>query len=308
MFVPIRKYEAGNGIFVQWIMSTAILLTGFIVFAVQDFPGFYPLAMLGGAFWTIGNAVAIPIINRLGMALSILIWNTTNCLSGWAGGRFGLFGMNARPPASDILNYGGLACVIVGSIRVSQVNVAEKEALTEIDSEDSKDEESSKNGTFDRLIGFALALCSGVFYGMTFVPVIYMLDNPEKYPGQPTDGLAYVFSHYFGIFITATAIFLGYIIVKRNNPVINPQIVLPSFGSGLLWAVAQSSFFVANENLSQTVTFPIITMLPGCVASAWSIFYFREIRSRRDLSILGVAMLITICGAMLVGLSKEIYL
>lgn len=61
-----------------------------------------------------GNATAVPIIRRLGMALGILIWNTTNCLSGWAGGNFGLFGMKARPAANPLLNYVGLACVIVG--------------------------------------------------------------------------------------------------------------------------------------------------------------------------------------------------
>ncbi|KAK6015388.1 hypothetical protein OSTOST_19186, partial [Ostertagia ostertagi] len=113
MFVPIRKYDAGDGMFAQWVMSIAILIVGFIVFCIRSFPGFYPLAMLGGAFWAVGNATAIPIISRLGMSVGILIWNTSNCLTGWAGGRFGLFGMKANPPASELLNYGGLVCVIV---------------------------------------------------------------------------------------------------------------------------------------------------------------------------------------------------
>lgn len=102
------------GIFVQFIMSIVIFSVGFCVYVYEGFPQFYPLAMLGGMFWTIGNSTAIPIIKRLGMALGILIWNTTNCLAGWAGGRFGLFGMTARPPASPLLNYMGLGCVIIG--------------------------------------------------------------------------------------------------------------------------------------------------------------------------------------------------
>ncbi|KAK6009308.1 hypothetical protein OSTOST_25788 [Ostertagia ostertagi] len=114
MFVPVRKYDPGDGMFVQWVMSCAILIVGFIVFCVMGFPGFFPLAMLGGMFWTIGNATAVPIITRIGMAVGMLIWNTTNCLTGWAGGRFGLFGMKPNIPASQSLNYGGLVCVIVG--------------------------------------------------------------------------------------------------------------------------------------------------------------------------------------------------
>lgn len=59
-----------------------------------------------------------------------------------------------------------------------------------------------------------MSLIAGVFYGMTFVPVIYMMDNPATFPNYPQDGLAYVFSHYFGIFLTSTAIFIGYAMVK----------------------------------------------------------------------------------------------
>ncbi|VDM73205.1 unnamed protein product, partial [Strongylus vulgaris] len=53
MFVPIRKHDAADGMFAQWVMSVAILFVGFLIFCLQGFPGFYPLAMVGGVFWTI---------------------------------------------------------------------------------------------------------------------------------------------------------------------------------------------------------------------------------------------------------------
>ncbi|KJH46209.1 hypothetical protein DICVIV_07729 [Dictyocaulus viviparus] len=153
-----------------------------------------------------------------------------------------------------------------------------------------------------------MSLIAGVFYGLTFVPVNYMVDNPHKFPKYPEDGLAYVFSHYFGIFLTATVIFIGYAINKHNQPVVSPFIFLPSFFSGLLWGTAQTAFFIANQHLSQAITFPIITMLPGCVASAWSILYFEEIKGLRNMKILGIAMSITLLGAIMVGLSKVVSL
>jgi uncharacterized membrane protein YdcZ (DUF606 family) len=52
--------------------------------------------------------------NILGMALAILLGNTTNCLTGWATSRFGLFGTTARPPKNDVLNYIGLVMVLIG--------------------------------------------------------------------------------------------------------------------------------------------------------------------------------------------------
>ncbi|CAJ0561887.1 unnamed protein product, partial [Mesorhabditis spiculigera] len=185
----------------------------------------------------------------------------------------------------------------------------------------SDDEESGKDKTdttiegveakrkaSGRGLGIVLALISGCFYGLTFVPVIYMQDNLEAFPGAPVDGLSYVFSHYFGIFISGTALFLGYAIFKKNKPIINPEITLPSFAGGLMWAIAQSAFFIANDNLSQAVTFPIITTLPGCVASLWSILYFREIKGQRNLTTMAIAIAVTLTGASLVGLSKIVNL
>ena len=45
----------------------------------------------------------------------------------------------------------------------------------------------------------------------------------------------------------STAYFLLYCVLKRNKPVVYPEVVLPGVISGVMWAVAQSSFFVANQ-------------------------------------------------------------
>lgn len=62
--------------------------------------------------------------------------------------------------------------------------------------------------------------------------------------------------------------------------------------------------FIANDALSQAITFPIISMVPGVIASLWSIFYFKEIRGQQNFRILTIAVLITLSGAVLVGVSK----
>ncbi|KAK6011072.1 hypothetical protein OSTOST_23853, partial [Ostertagia ostertagi] len=114
----------------------------------------------------------------------------------------------------------------------------------------------------------AVALIAGILYGVTFVPVIYIQDHPEQ-----------------------------------NNPTVNNKIVGPSLLAGCMWAVAQSSWFVANDNLSQSVTFPIISMVPGVCAAMWSVFYFKEITGHRNLRILSIAICTTLTGAVLVGIS-----
>uniref|UniRef100_A0A8R1EA90 Uncharacterized protein n=1 Tax=Caenorhabditis japonica TaxID=281687 RepID=A0A8R1EA90_CAEJA len=54
-------------------------------------------------------------MNRLGLAVPILIWNTISCLTGWATARYGLFGVPEGVPSSIVLNYLGVAVLVVGS-------------------------------------------------------------------------------------------------------------------------------------------------------------------------------------------------
>lgn len=59
IFVPIKPHNTFDGIFVQWVMSCSIIMVGFIVFAIEGFPQFYPLAMLGGVSWGLGKYIVI---------------------------------------------------------------------------------------------------------------------------------------------------------------------------------------------------------------------------------------------------------
>uniref|UniRef100_A0A7E4UST2 Transmembrane protein 144 n=1 Tax=Panagrellus redivivus TaxID=6233 RepID=A0A7E4UST2_PANRE len=335
MFVPVKKFDAGDGFFAQWIMSVSILIVGFGVFAWQQFAHFYPVAMLGGVFWSLGNMMAVPIMKRLGMALGILIWNSTNCLVGWAIGTFGIFGIQPRPAGNVFLTGAGLIFVFVGGILFTQVKnkPADEQIvnrngtyqvyqLNDIDTPDevidNKDVAITINGpeennvdvnapgsdSRDRLVGIGLALISGALYGVNISPVIYIQDSKLKYPDAPVDGLPYAFSHFFGAFIMCTIGFVVYALVKRNEPYINPNLAIPALLSGAIWGSAQTLLLGATATLSASITYPISATIPGCIASLWSIFYFREIEGTKNLIIMGTAILVTLIGAVCIGAAK----
>jgi hypothetical protein len=123
-----------------------------------------------------------------------------------------------------------------------------------------------------------LALISGFFYCTTLVPIFIMEENAEMFPNAPRIGPPYVFSHFFGIFMCSSAIFIVYTIVRRNKPLINPELVLPSFCGGVIWALAMVGLIISNDVNGQTITYPLTTTIPGLVASFWSVFYFKEIK------------------------------
>lgn len=90
--------------------------------------------MLGGAYWATGevethskyfayfgklgkclaNLMSIPTINRLGMCLGILIWNSVNCIAGFLVSYVGLFGIDSQPTSTPALSFIGLPMVLVG--------------------------------------------------------------------------------------------------------------------------------------------------------------------------------------------------
>ncbi|EPY87968.1 transmembrane protein 144 [Camelus ferus] len=179
-----------------------------------------------------GNIAVVPIIKTIGLGLGILIWGSFNALTGWASSRFGWFGMDAEEVSKPLLNYIGAGLSVVR--------------------------------------GCSLAVVSGILYGSTFVPVIYIKDHSKRngsaYAGASQNDLDYVFAHFSGIFLTSTVYFLAYCIAMKNNPKLYPEAVLPGFLSGGLWAIATCCWFIANRSLSAVVSFPIITAhvrMPG---------------------------------------------
>lgn len=90
-------------------MCCAVWCVGLCVYAYRGFPKFEPLAMLGGVLWCTGNAMAVPIINMLGLALGMSVWCVANMATGWASGVFGILGVERQAVAQPVLNYVGAA-------------------------------------------------------------------------------------------------------------------------------------------------------------------------------------------------------
>lgn len=90
-YLPIKKFETGDGMFFQLMLTTGIWIIGFSVNWARDFPKFYALPMLGGFFWTTGNLNTVPVMNTIGIGLGSLFPNIILLCLGWGIARFGKF-------------------------------------------------------------------------------------------------------------------------------------------------------------------------------------------------------------------------
>ncbi|XP_045373014.1 transmembrane protein 144 isoform X2 [Camelus bactrianus] len=270
-----------------------------------------------------GNIAVVPIIKTIGLGLGILIWGSFNALTGWASSRFGWFGMDAEEVSKPLLNYIGAGLSVVSAFiflfikseipnntrSVDTTPLMTEHVINKIQDPDPDYSWVDKLSTAQhRLVGCSLAVVSGILYGSTFVPVIYIKDHSKRngsaYAGASQNDLDYVFAHFSGIFLTSTVYFLAYCIAMKNNPKLYPEAVLPGFLSGGLWAIATCCWFIANRSLSAVVSFPIITAGPGLIAAMWGVFMFKEIQGRQNYLLMILAFCIILTGALCTAFSK----
>eukprot|EP01031_Cornospumella_fuschlensis_P026617 gene26617-32166_t len=154
-----------------------------------------------------------------------------------------------------------------------------------------------------RIVGIVLACTAGIFFGCSFDPSQYVIDN--RYDGDD-NSLNYVFAHFTGIIMTSwvyTIVYCIYMYKNNSEPFVSADIILPASLSGIMWGIAQIAWFYANGQLGFAITFPMISSGPGFVGSLWGIFLFKEITGQRNLAILGLAFLVTLGALLMVALS-----
>ncbi len=330
-FIPLKKLKIGDGVFFQFCMCTAIFMTGIPVLIMQGYPKIHGLALFGGFLWCTGNMLCPIAIRLIGMGLGLLVWGSVSMVMGWASGTYGLFGLKKQDIHDPMLNILGVALAMVGLLIFLQVrtNDTSQDNLDEhhhnaknpllhddLETYDRKKEmkkiaDEEGDGFIDslsdnakRILGLACAMLAGIFFGTSFDPSQWVIDN--RYDGDD-DSLNYVFTHYCGIILTSwfyTIIYCIYMYyIRKQEPYVNAEIILPATLSGVMWSAAEIAWFYANGQLGFSVTFPIISCGPGFVGSFWGIVLFKEITETRDLLVLGVAVLVTVPALIMVGLS-----
>ena len=76
-------------------------------------------------------------------------------------------------------------------------------------------------------------------------------------------------------------------------------------GVGLDGGAGEISWFVANSKLSFSVTFPIISSIPGVVGALWAVLVFGEIKGRDNYVLLVVSGVMRLFAVVLIALSKN---
>ncbi|XP_035017552.1 transmembrane protein 144b [Hippoglossus stenolepis] len=322
-FVPIKRTETGDGMFFQWVCCAAIWVVSMVGDLILDSPKFHPFAMLGGAIWATGNIAVVPIVKAIGLGLGSLIWGSSSLLMGWASSKFGWFGIDPQDVSRPILNYCGAGLCLLSGLIFFFVK-ADVDLHPNSESIPLLIDRRTYSGSYGptasefwidqigqktrRVIGCLLAVVSGLLYGSSFAPILYIKSHSScqgsLFSGASDYDLDYVYAQCSGIFVTSTVYFTVYCVAMRNRPRIYSRLILPGLLSGLMWALATYCWFLANNYLSAVVTFPIVTAGYGLVAALWGSLVFKEIKGRANCCIFFVASCVVLTGSSLTAISK----
>ncbi|AWP11723.1 putative transmembrane protein 144 isoform 4 [Scophthalmus maximus] len=245
-FVPIKRIETGDGMFYQWVNCAAIWVVSMVGNLMLESPRFHPLAMVGGAIWATGNIAVVPIVKAIGLGLGILIWGSSSLLMGWASSRFGWFGITAQDVPRPILNYCGAGlCLLSGLIFFFVKADVELHTITEsipllLDRRTISGSYAPRSSEFwidrigpktRRFIGSLLAVLSGLLYGSSFTPILYIksrsMCQESVFHGASDYDLDYVHAQCSGIFVTSTLYFAIYCAAMKNRPRVYSGAILP---------------------------------------------------------------------------------
>lgn len=118
-FVVTKRYDMGDGMHFQLLFCLGILVVGvftlafaepvahgehYPAFPVPDFRALVSMeGLVGGAIWTAGNLLTVPILQRIGIGLGLSIWSGTGTVVSFAFSRIAVFGLEPEtlhPPAA----------------------------------------------------------------------------------------------------------------------------------------------------------------------------------------------------------------
>jgi len=326
-YVPTKNYPQGDGFTFVWVFSSGVLTVGILSMFIAGKAIFVYTGLIGGTFWAMGNLCVIPIIKFIGLGLGLLLWGSASLITGFLMGKTGFLGLPKDDVSNPAMNWAGFLLVVSAMAIFFFIKPTLEEKNTEklplLQKDTSKYSiqdgatplpvDSEQKSIFDGVnvpehlklpLGISLAIFSGILYGVNMIPMSLWVKKQTEENGHAPGPLDFVFSHFVGIYIFSTAVFLIYCVIQRK-PIVFPESIIPSYISGAMWGIAQCGLMSATQILGYTIGFPIGSAGPLIVSSLWSVLYFREIRGLRNLLFLGASFALLGTGIVLLPLSQR---
>ncbi|KAL3073163.1 hypothetical protein niasHT_035439 [Heterodera trifolii] len=116
LFVPLKRCDTKDGLFVQWVQCAVVFMAGLIINIARGLPPFNLIAAIGGFLYATGNVASVPIVSEMGIGLGMLTWGSVQIIVGWSVAKFGLFGTKPQHIQSPLINYLGVLITLISGV------------------------------------------------------------------------------------------------------------------------------------------------------------------------------------------------
>lgn len=264
-FVPLKILKRPDVMDFQAIMSTGIFIVGAIATLLFSFPiNFEVFTFVSGLFWVMGNYISAKAVETIGLAKGAAIWMSTIILLSF------LVGIFAFQEQINFLYLGiiGVVSILFGVVAVSK----------------SRTKEKLKNARR----GIIFSVVAGIFF--TFFGAILNLGIGNS------SSESSLFPLSLGILVGSWLLLL---VVKRS---FSGRIWKHGLAAGGIWAAGGVGTIFALPSLGVAITGPL-TQMALLFSVAWGVLYFREMREKKNMAMIGVGAFAMIVGMFLLMFS-----
>jgi len=174
---------------------------------------------------------------------------------------------------------------------------------TETHAHDSAaDDTANEREVLKRAAGVVLVAVAGFLNSLSAMPFSWWsTKNPTAHKGS------FIFAQSLGIWMVSTTLYLSYASTRKVLSYASPPhtCIRPAFLSGLLWAAGFVCMCLSIDGLGFTAGFTYSSVVPVIVSSALSVFWFREIQGKVQLSLFGFCFVIQSFGVCLIALGSH---
>lgn len=236
-------------------------------------PVIWSIAIIGGAFWTIGQLGQFISYTKMGVSGTIPL-STGFQLVG--NSLIGVLLFSEWPTTNaKIIGFIALACVVIGIVLSSK-----------------SDDQESANVNFQNIM-FLLATTIGFWIYSSFPMLIKHRINAR------VTGLEYIFPEMLGVLI-GTAL---YLLFSHNMKVYRDRVTLHNCLAGIEFGVGTLFYLFSVEANGGTNAF-IYSQLCSVLATFGGIWFLHESKTKREMIYIIIGLIFIVGGSILTGFAK----
>jgi glucose uptake protein len=263
--VPQKTLGNVSPFLYQGLMAIGIVAANILTFSFLKYDfSFSIFGVVSGLAWSVGNIMFVKSIGMSGMSRAPPMSSGMIIILSMIVG-IAIF----AEPVKSVYMVAAAAALLVSGIYITAKSVA------------------SEKGPKNPLRGLMFAAMAGTAFGLYLTPMKFF----------DVEIGSFLFSMTIGIAVGCAAIFMMY------RPKVRIKAVPNGISSGVMWSFANTAAVLAVSSIGFAISLPL-TQIAMLVSIAWGLLYFREIKAKKNMTMIVIGSLILILGAFVLGFAK----